>query len=101
MSVRPSVPRYFQTTKNAISCVPMTTKFDKDQERVDDNSKMSSECQSVGLSVLPTRKRKKERKKERKKKEKGRKKEKEKKGEKKKKIEKKREREKERKKNVQ
>ena len=51
LSVRLSVPRYFQTTKNVISHVPMTTKFDKDQERVEDNSKMTSECWSVGPSV--------------------------------------------------
>ena len=63
-SVSPSVSHYFQTTKNVISRVPMTTKFDMDQERVQDNSKMTSECWSVSLSVHPTQKRNKERKKE-------------------------------------
>ena len=37
-SVRPLVPRYFQTTKNVISYAPMTMKFDMDQETVKDNS---------------------------------------------------------------
>ena len=34
VSVHPSVPWYFQTTKNVISYVSMTTKFDMDQGKV-------------------------------------------------------------------
>ena len=39
LSVRPFIPRIFQTTKNVLSYILMTTKFDMDQERVKDNSK--------------------------------------------------------------
>merc|ERR1719259_1054259 len=55
-SVRPSVPCYFRTTKNVLSDVPMTTKFDIHQETVKDNSKVTSKCRSVGLSVHRRRK---------------------------------------------
>ena len=46
-SVRPSVPCYFRTTKNVISCVPMMTKFNMDQEKVKDNSKMPSKLKLI------------------------------------------------------
>ena len=43
-SVHPLVQGNFRMTKNVISCVPMTTKFDMDQDKVVDNSKMKSKC---------------------------------------------------------
>ena len=58
-SVHRSVPCYFRMTKNVLSDVPMMTKFDMDQETVKDNSKMTSKCRSVGLSVHWRQKRKK------------------------------------------
>ena len=50
-SVLPSIPCYFQTTKDLISYLPMMTKFDKDLETVKNNSQMISKYRSVGLSV--------------------------------------------------
>ena len=45
-SVHPWVPCHFRTTKNVISYVLITTKYNLDQEKDQENSKMTSECNS-------------------------------------------------------
>ena len=56
-----------KSSNNILNKAPMTTKFVKEKKIVKDNSKVTSGCSSVGLSVHPMQKRKKARKKESKK----------------------------------
>ena len=52
--VRRSVGPVLFSTKEVVSYVPMMTKFNMDQEKVKDNSEVTSKCWSIGVSVHPT-----------------------------------------------